>query len=355
MPENKKNHTAQELFNKGITLLQEGKYNEAINDFEKVTGLDPDFNGVWFHLGFCYDNLYHDEKAVECYEKAIKADPKNHEAYYNLGNKYLDISDPFIDDEEYGDYPKAIEYYKKAIEIEPDFSFAWNNMGFCYSKLNEHGKALECHLKAIECDPANQSAWKNTGNDYYFLGNHLEAIEHYEKAIELDPKDNMSWICLRTTVESYKSKHMLNNENKEMWLRIGNVYVTLTEYGKAVECFKELIEHDKSFFKAWHQLGYVYHLLNDHKKFISFFENPEKMLEHTVEISIITTSRGPLYPDFFWLLESNSSITIVPSEGPDENFLSRVQKMPGFDNDAVIKAATSSTDDIFVCWKKNTG
>lgn len=346
-----KKSPVQKFFDKGIKLLQEEKFSEAVQAFEKVLEFDPDFKKAWFHMGFCYDNLFN-KKAVECYEKAIKADPKDYEACYNLGNKYLDISDPFIDDEEYGDYPKAIEYYKKTIEIKPDFSFAWNNMGFCYSKMEEHGKALECHLKAVECDPENQSAWLNIGNDYFFLRNHLKAIESYEKAIELDPEDNMAWICLRTTVESYKNKHTLNKENKDMWLRIGNVYVTLSKYEKAVECFKQLIELDKFFFQAWHQLGYAYHLLNDHKKFMSFFENPEKMVKQTVKISIITTSKGPLYPDLFWLLESDSGIIIVPSEGPDENFLLKVQNMPGFDNEAVIKAMSSTIDDIFVCWEK---
>lgn len=350
MPE--KNNSAQISFDKGIRLMQEDKFSEAVKAFEKVLGYNPDFKKAWFHMGFCYAHLYNDEKAVECYEKAIKADPGDYEAYYNLGNQYLDISDPLIDDEEYGDYPKAIEYYKKTIEIKPDFSFAWNNMGFCYSKMEEHGKALECHLKSLEYDPENQSAWMNTGNDYFFLHNHLKAIESYEKAIELNPEDNMAWICLRTTVESYKNKHTLNKDNKEMWFRIGGVYIMLRKYEKAVECYKQLIELDRFFWRAWHELGHAYHLLNDHKNFISLFENPEKILKHAVKISIITTSKGPLYPDLFWMIESTSNITIIPSEGPDEDLLTKVQNMPEFDNEAVIKAMTSTKDEIFVCWEK---
>jgi len=194
--------------------------------------------------------------------------------------------------------------------------------------------------------------WKNIGIDYFFLHNHLKAMESYEKAIEFDPEDNMAQICLRTTVESYKNKHRLNKKNKEMWLKIGEVYLTLSEYEMAVECFKQLIELDRFLFQAWHKLGYAYHLLNDHKKFISFFENPETLMKHAVKISIITTSRGPLYPDLFWLLESNSNITIVPSEGPDENFLSKIQNMPGFNNKVVIEAMSSTQDNIFVCWEK---
>jgi tetratricopeptide (TPR) repeat protein len=350
MPE--KHTNADTLFDRGIGLMQEEKYKEAIQAFEKVLQLDPDHEKTWFHMGYCYDNLYNSDKAVECYEKAIEADSCDYEAYYNLGNKYLDISDPLFDDEEYGDYPKAIEYYKKTLEIKPDFGFAWNNMGFCYSKMEEHEKALECHLKAVKYSPDNQSAWMNLGIDYFFLRDHLKAIESYEKAIDLDPEDNMAWVCLRTTVESYKSKHPLSNVNKEMWLRIGGVYITLGKFEKAVECFKELIILDRVFWGAWHQLGYVYHLLKDHHKFMKFFEDTEKIMKKIIRISIITTSAGPLYPDLYWLLESGSGITIVPLEGPDETFLGRIQTMEGFDNKAVITAMSSTEDNIFVCWEK---
>lgn len=69
-------------------------------------------------------------------------------------------------------------------------------------------------------------------------------------------------------------------------------------------------------------------------------------------VSIITTSQGPIYPDIFWLIESSSEIGIIPSEGPDSNFLDEVQKLSGFDNKEVIKAMTSTDDNIFICWEK---
>jgi len=343
--------SAKEWCDEGIDLMSDKKFSEAIKCFKKVVEIDPKYEKVYLHMGYCYDGNYNSDKAIKYYRKAITADPKDYEAFYNLGNQYLDLSDPFIDYEPYGDYEPAIKYYKKALEMKPDFSFAWNNMGFCYGKLGNQTKAVEGHAKAVELDPENVSAWVNLGAAHFFLKNYLEAIESYEKAIEVDPGHNMAWVCLRTTAESFKNKFKVTNDNKDMWVRIGSVYITLDKLEMAIECFKKVIENDPEFYIAWHKLGVAYHLLNDHQKFIGCFMNPKKIILEIQKVSIITTSQGPLYPDVFWLLEGNSDITIVPSEGPDENFLSEVQELPSFNNETVIKAMTSSEDNIFLCWK----
>jgi len=342
--------SAEDWCDEGIELMQDKKFSEAIECFKKVVEIDPKYKKVWLHMGYCYDGNYNSDKAIKCYRKAIGADAKDYEAYYNLGNQYLDMSDPFIDDEPYGDYEQAIKYYKKALEFEPDFSYAWNNMGFCYGKLGNHTKSVEGHSKAVELDPENISAWVNLGAAEFFLGNHLKAIEAYEKAIEHDPGHNMAWICLRTTVESYKNKNKPTPENKDMWVKIGSVYLTLDKILEGIECFKHVIELDSEFYTAWHQLGQAYNLLDDHEEFMECFEDPIEM--DINKISIITTSAGPLVPDLFWFLESDSGISIVPSEDRDHNFLKEVQELPGFDNGAVIDAMISVEDNFFLCWTK---
>jgi hypothetical protein len=36
-----------------------------------------------------------------------------------------------------------------------------------------------------------------------------------------------------------------------------------------------------------------------------------------------------------------------------QSLLVRLQKLPGFDNDAVIKAMSTTSDGRFVCWKRD--
>lgn len=92
--------------------------------------------------------------------------------------------------------------------------------------------------------------------------------------------------------------------------------------------------------------------MDDYPAFLEALESTEIPMEEIMEIAIITTSQGPIYPDIFWLLKSESNYYIIPSEGPGENFLEEVQHLPGFDNETIIKAMQSTEDDIFKCYNK---
>ena len=74
------------------------------------------------------------------------------------------------------------------------------------------------------------------------------------------------------------------------------------------------------------------------------------------EVGILTTDDGPLQEDVFFLLiaSDGKSGCVVPqgAEGCD-HLLERLQKLPGFDNEAVIKAMGSTAHAKFVCWKRS--
>jgi hypothetical protein len=72
------------------------------------------------------------------------------------------------------------------------------------------------------------------------------------------------------------------------------------------------------------------------------------------EVGILTTDEGPFADDVIWmLLGKNGTGCAVPSdtEGMGE-LLSRLQQLPEFDNEAVVKAMGSTDNAKFVCWKR---
>lgn len=77
--------------------------------------------------------------------------------------------------------------------------------------------------------------------------------------------------------------------------------------------------------------------------------------EHLVEVRIVTTDEGPLLEDVFWLLlDANEKGIVIP--GADiAPLLSTLQKLPRFDNEAVIRAAASTDNASFVAWRGNPG
>jgi hypothetical protein len=73
------------------------------------------------------------------------------------------------------------------------------------------------------------------------------------------------------------------------------------------------------------------------------------------EVSILTTDEGPFVDDvFFCLLASDGkSGCVVPQEAEgSQRLLERLQQLPGFDNEAVVKAMGTTTNAKFLCWKR---
>ncbi len=73
------------------------------------------------------------------------------------------------------------------------------------------------------------------------------------------------------------------------------------------------------------------------------------------EVGILTTDEGPMQEDVFFLLiagDGKSGCVVPQGAEGCKRLLERLQKLPGFDNEAVIKAMGSTSNAKFVCWKR---
>jgi hypothetical protein len=71
------------------------------------------------------------------------------------------------------------------------------------------------------------------------------------------------------------------------------------------------------------------------------------------EVGIVTTDQGPFVDDVFFVLLGETGGCAVPSDAKGmKELLARLQQLPGFDNEAVIKAMGSTTNAKFVCWRR---
>ena len=109
---------------------------------------------IFMGLSSCQDpsksRLYMDEgnklmmnygkysEAVEAFDKAIKYDKNNYEAYYLRGCAKINAKQ----------YKAAIIDFEKAIELKPDYADAYFNIGKTYYLLNDEEKACEYYKLA---------------------------------------------------------------------------------------------------------------------------------------------------------------------------------------------------------------
>ena len=88
-------------------------------------------------------------EAVVEYEKAIEKDKKMLKAYYNLGSMYQNMMD---------NCGKAIDVYKKGIENNPKSSDMFFYLGNAYEKANDMNGAKDAYESALGIDKNNVAA-----------------------------------------------------------------------------------------------------------------------------------------------------------------------------------------------------
>jgi tetratricopeptide (TPR) repeat protein len=75
---------AQTGFEKGNTLYQKGKYDQAIAEYESVLATKQHSSELYFNLGNCYYKLNKVAPAIYNYEKALALNPDDTEISNNL-------------------------------------------------------------------------------------------------------------------------------------------------------------------------------------------------------------------------------------------------------------------------------
>jgi hypothetical protein len=87
-------------------------------------------------------------------------------------------------------------------------------------------------------------------------------------------------------------------------------------------------------------------------------ERPDRTTEQVrwgglERVEIVSTSEGPTQSDLFWVLSGESDGCAVPWGATGESvLLARLQQLPGFDNQAVIQAASQASAARWTCWER---
>ncbi len=124
--------SAQENFEKGLSLSESGNYVESIEYFNGVVELDPKFAWAYLNRGAAYGSLGNYRQAIRDFNRAIELDLKDALAYYNRGTGYSKL----------GNYQQAIGDYDRAIELDPKYVNAYCNSGLAYWELGNYKQAI---------------------------------------------------------------------------------------------------------------------------------------------------------------------------------------------------------------------
>lgn len=103
------------LFNKrGIAMRGQGKWQEAIENYQHALTVSPDDEGLLYNMGMAYYDGRKHREAAQCFEKALKKNPdfykRSEVVCLNLGTVFSDLRQ----------FDRALEFFKTAHELNPD-------------------------------------------------------------------------------------------------------------------------------------------------------------------------------------------------------------------------------------------
>ncbi len=191
-PEETQTKSAKSLYKKGLVLGSLGRYDQAIECFDKALEIDANDSRIWNGKGYIFGNLGRYQEAIECFDKALEIDTNNNSLAI-LKNKGTALH--YL-----GRYDQAIECFDKVLKIDSTDGDTWSGIGISFDYLGRYDQAIECFDKAISTNPKSDDAWYNKGVALDYLRKYEEAITCYDKAIDMNPDNGIAWhgksLCL---------------------------------------------------------------------------------------------------------------------------------------------------------------
>lgn len=247
------------LRDKYKTLRQQGNNLEAIKILDEILneGLQSAAN-IWVEKGTIYADMKQIDKAVECFNIALKEDPKNVFAWLNKGGINLQQEK----------YLYAYECYSEALKINPNEQRALEGRSFALAKSREkssYESELEQLKKSLYSHPKEAIDWMNKGMQKTQTRDLEEALTCFEKALEID------------------------SNFPEVWIHKANTYIILQNYEMAIRCFDEIIkeqpESTMMMIDVWLNKGVCHRKINE----------LDKALESYTEASKIAPNMGDIW------------------------------------------------------------
>ncbi|MBI1791301.1 MAG: protein kinase [Acidobacteria bacterium] len=166
----------------GRALVALDRSQEAVNEFQRATELDPRNGESYARLAAAYESLGRLADTEAAYQKLIKLRPNYFMSHNPLAAFYV----------RQGRYKDAEPAFRQVAHLAPENSLGYRNLGAVYHLLGRPDEAVVMLKKSLAIKPTG-AAYSNLGTLYFFQGRYSDAVPLMEKAVELDPKKYLYW------------------------------------------------------------------------------------------------------------------------------------------------------------------
>jgi len=193
----------KELFDDGVLLFKQDRYQEAIDKFSGLIEIAPGNPDAYKNRGVCYMKLEKYDPAIADFEKAKELFPELKGLYSNLGVAWYYKKE----------YEKAVKNYDIEIEMAPDNYIAHFNRALCLTELRRDKDALDSLSRTLSLKPDFYWALCYKGDLLARSGDIAKAVESYETALQKDHDNDYAKDKLASLKEKNKTDQIPEPRN----------------------------------------------------------------------------------------------------------------------------------------------
>ena len=141
----------QQLHDQGVTLAEQGKYAEAMHDFNRVIELNPMFAKAYANRATLFTQSGDLERARADYQRACNLDPNLLHPQLGLGRVYH-----LLDSKE-----EALVCFNQAVKLDPDKADIICSRADLLADMGRYRDALADYARTIDLNPEFAHAYRN--------------------------------------------------------------------------------------------------------------------------------------------------------------------------------------------------
>ncbi len=236
---------------------QDGAYDQAIADLEKVISLDS-LNPEAYHLlSDSYMDYYRSKDALMTMIRASERFPERIPTLLKLAETQLILK---LNE-------SSLFTVAQIFTLEPDNPEGHFMKGMNFRALGEIDKAINAFQKVTELDPEIIDAWLIAGDLLDSKGNEL-ALDYYEAAINVDPKNTGAWHSKAFYLQNhgkdneaiaiYKKINLIDKNYLDAYLNAGILYTTMDSLDQAMEQFNIMASMKPQNHLPYYYRGLIY-------------------------------------------------------------------------------------------------
>jgi tetratricopeptide (TPR) repeat protein len=194
-------NTAQSWLSKGLCLLAKGDYKSAADACDRLLEIDPDAADAWKVKGASLAALGKRERAMTCYNKALELDPEDEYARQAAEDVRREDSAPAAQQPkrttshfergvrrmQKGRFAEAVAEFERALEQDPNDEKSWRHLSAAYFQMGRYAEAEGPARKSVELAPHDPAVHCNLGVVQRKQDKWSEARESLLQALRLDP------------------------------------------------------------------------------------------------------------------------------------------------------------------------